>query len=109
MNINLIDKTAKLATIDDKDLRKLVETSEFIMCDALEDSILANENCLEVDLDFGTLFIVFDSGTLRFKFRPSAKFEEELISTVVDKKNCLKLELETSLSKKLIQTYKDLM
>ena len=109
MNINLIDKTSKLTTIDSKDLKKLVETSEFIMCDALEDSLLANENCLEVDLDFGTLFIVFDAGTLRFKFRPSAKFEEELISTIVNKQNCLKLALEASLSKKLIQTYKDLM
>jgi len=109
MTTNLIDKKVLLTTIQDKYLKKLIELDEFIMCDALEDTLLSKDDHLDVDVGYGTLSIKFEDGTLKFRFKPSAKFEEELISTVVNKQNSLKIAIESALVSKLTQTYKDLM
>ena len=109
MKVNLIEKESTLTTIPSKYLERLTEISEFIMCDALEDCMLAKEDFVDVDLGFGVLGIKFENNELKFRFRPSAKFEGDLISTIVDKQNSLTMSIESALVTKLTQTYKDLM
>ena len=109
MKSNLLDKTSTLTTINKKSLTKLTDIWEMIMCDTLEDCVLAKEDVAEFDVGFGTVSINIEDHQMRFKFKPSAKFEEELIDTIKNKKNKLRTTIEKSLVEKLTQTYKDLM
>ena len=106
---SVIEKEEILTTIPEKTLRKLVDIQEYIINDMVEDSMTKGETTTEVDVGFGNLIIRFEDGALRFKFIPSAKFEEELIDTIVNKHNRLTHAIEHSLVNKITQTYKDLM
>ena len=100
---------SKLTTIPEKYLVRLQDIYELVICDAVEDALLKDETVAKVNLNFGDLDIKFENNELRFRFKPSAKFEEELIDTIVNKRNVLTLEVEKSLVSKIVQTYKDLM
>ncbi len=106
---SVIEKEEILTTIPEKTLRKLVDIQEYIINDMVEDSMTKGETTTEVDVGFGNLIIRFEDGALRFKFIPSAKFEESLVNTVVNKKNILRLTLEKSLVDKVMHIYKDLI
>lgn len=106
---SVIEKEEILTTIPEKTLRKLVDIQEYIINDMVEDSMTKNETTTEVDIGMGTLMIRFEDNTLRFKFVPSAKFEESLINTIVNKENILKLTLEKNLVDKVTHIYKDLI
>lgn len=109
MEIKAIDLVSKLTTIPDKNLIRLQDIYELVICDAVEDSLIKGESWTRVDLNLGMLDIKFEDNNLKFRFVPSAKFEEELIDTIVNKHNCLAHAIETSLVNKITQTYKDLM
>ena len=106
---SVIEKEEILTTIPEKTLRRLVDIQEYIMNDMVEDSLVKGENQVTMDIGFGDLTIRFEDNTLRFKFVPSAKFEESLINTIVNKENILKLTLEKTLVDKITHVYKDLI
>lgn len=109
MEMKATEQVSALTTIPEKSLVRLQEMYELVMCDAVEDAILKGETTASIDLVFGELGVKFENNELKFRFRPSAKFEEELINTIVNKKNKLTHEIEKSLVNKITQTYKDLM
>lgn len=109
MEIKAIENVSKLTTIPEKNLTRLQDIYALVVCDAVEDSLLAGDTVANVDIGFGTLGVKFEDNELRFRFKPSAKFEEELIDTLVNKRNSLTHEIEKSLVSKIVQTYKDLM
>jgi len=106
---SVLEKEAILTTIPEKTLRKLSDIQEYIINDIVEDAMLKGESSVDADIGFGILKIKFEDDTLRFKFIPSAKFEESLVNTVVHKNNILKLTLEKTLVDKILHVYKDLV
>ena len=109
MEVNAVELVSTLTTIPEKNLTRLQDIYELVVCDAVEDSLLNGDTSTTINLSIGELGIKFDNNELRFRFKPSAKFEEELISTIVNKNNSLTHEIEKSLVNKITQTYKDLM
>lgn len=109
METKAIELVSKLTTIPEKNLTRLQDIYELVICDSVEDSIMNGDEYSRIDLGYGILDIKFEDNSLKFRFRPSAKFEEELIDTVVNKHNSLTRAIETSLVNKIVQTYKDLM
>lgn len=109
MGIKAVENVSKLTTIPEKNLARLQDIYAYVICDAVEDALLSDIYVSDIELGFGTLSIKFEDNELRFRFKPSAKFEEELIDTIVNKRNVLTLEVEKSLVSKIVQTYKDLM
>ena len=109
METNAIELVSKLTTIPEKNLTRLQEIYELVMCDSVEDSLMSGEEFAKIFLGFGSLDIKFEDNSLKFRFKPSAKFEEELIDTIVNKHNSLTHAIESSLVNKITQTYKDLM
>lgn len=106
---SVIEKEEILTTIPEKTLRRLVDIQEYIMNDMIEDTMTRGETETTIDVGFGNLIIRFDDNTLRFKFVPSAKFEESLVNTIVNKENVLKLTLEKTLVDRITHVYKDLI
>lgn len=109
METNAVELVSKLTTIPEKNLIRLQDIYELVVCDAVEDSLLKGDAIATINLSIGNLDVRFDNNELRFRFKPSAKFEEELIDTIINKRNGLTHEIEKSLVNKITQTYKDLM
>ena len=109
MKTNAIQLVSKLTTIPDKNLIRLQDIYELVVCDAVEESLLSGDDVATIDLSLGVLEVKVEDNSLKFRFRPSAKFEEELIDTIIHKHNSLSHAIENSLVKKITQTYKDLM
>ena len=109
MKSNMVEKMSVLTTIPEKHLTRLTEVCELAITNLVEEALLNGESVVDANLGFGTLGIKFEDNQLRFRFTPSAKFEEDLITTIKDKKSSLSTVLETSLITKIVQTYKDLM
>ena len=109
METKAVELVSKLTTIPEKNLTRLQDIYELVVCDSVEDSLMHGDDYARVDLGYGTLDVKFEDNNLRFRFIPSAKFEEELIDTVVNKHNSLERVVESSLVNKITQTYKDLM
>ena len=109
MEVKATELVSILTTIPEKSLIRLQDMYELVVCDAVEDSLLKGDTQTVVNLNFGELGIKFEGNELKFRFRPSAKFEEELIDTIINKRNSLTHEVEKSLVNKITQTYKDLM
>ena len=109
METKAVELVSKLTTIPEKNLIRLQDIYELVMCDSVEDSLMNGDEFARIDLNFGTLDIKFEDNALKFRFKPSAKFEEELIDTVINKHNSLAHAVESSLVNKITQTYKDLM
>ena len=109
METNAIELVSKLTTIPEKNLIRLQDIYELVICDSVEDSLMSGDDFAKIDLNFGTLDIKVEDNNLKFRFKPSAKFEEELIDTIVNKHNSLTHAIENSLVNKITQTYKDLM
>ena len=109
METNAVELVSKLTTIPEKNLIRLQDIYELVVCDAVEDSLMSGDSYAKINLNFGILDIKFEDNELKFRFRPSAKFEEELIDTIVNKHNSLTHAIESSLVNKITQTYKDLM
>ena len=106
---SLLEKESVLTTIPEKSLKRLVDIQEYIINDIIEDAMMKGETSTSVDIGLGILSIKFEDNALRFKFVPSAKFEESLINTIVNKENILKLTLEKNLVDKIMHVYKDLI
>ena len=109
MTNNLNEKLSLLTTIPEKSLNKLSDLCGGIICDTIETSILNGESVADIITSIGILSVRFDNNELRFKFRPNAKFEEDIINTVVNKKNPLTTSIESTLVNRIVKTYKDLM
>lgn len=109
MEVSATESVSILTTIPEKNLIRLQDLYELVICDAIEDALLKGDTTATINLSMGELGIKFDNNELRFRFKPSAKFEEELIDTIVNKRNSLTHEIEKSLVNKITQTYKDLM
>lgn len=105
----ITEDLATLTTIPEKTIAKLLSKVNYCICNAVEESVLANELITEIDLDFGTLKILTANNELKYKFIPSAKLNDSIIATITNGHNTLTKTLEATLVERITSTYKDLL
>lgn len=106
--INMVEDLEILTTIPASTLKKLMTKEVYCIANAVEESMLSNEDISEVDIGIGTLYIKHVDNEIKYKFVPSAKLNDAVKSTVVNKKNVLVDVLEPSLVNNFKTVYKDL-
>lgn len=107
--VKIIDDVSTLTTIPDKTIEKLLDKFSYCIVDAVAESIARGEEITEVDIYLGVLTIKHTSDSVKFKFTPSAKFNREIVNTIIEGENILEKVLETTLKDKITKTYKDLL
>lgn len=108
MKYNISDKIQKLTTIEESTLERFSDLVGNCIVDAVYESVLNDDDYVEIDLDFCKITISKSNNTLRYKFVPSAKLEENIIRAIKDNKNSLDDVILDRLKSSLLSTYKDL-
>jgi len=106
---NIVKDISTLTTIKEDYLNSLVAKSEWCICSYVEETILKKENITKVDIGIGSLSILVEDNTIKYKFIPSKELEEAIRTTVIDDKNPLKFKLEKVLVDKITNVYKELL
>lgn len=107
MEINIKNDLSTLTTINESVFTKLANKVEWCISDGIEKAIYIGDHQVEADLEIGTLLISFDNDSIKYKFKPSPKFEKTVTNTVVNEHNELVNNVEESLVAKLTNTYKN--
>lgn len=104
--IDIVDDLSKLTTIPRDKLDKLVEKVKYIITDAVcENSVKVN---IDLDIGIGILQII-NTDCIRYKFKPSPKFEKAIYEAIVNNKNILQDTLEKTLAQRITRVYKDII
>ena len=106
---NMIEDISKLTTIQKEYLDSLIVKSEWCICSYIENTILNKENITKIDIGIGSLSILVEDNTIKYKFIPSKELESAIRTTVIDDKNPLKFKLEKTLVDKITNIYKELL
>ena len=93
----LIDDLSALTTIPVINLSKLVDKATWCICDCVEESKLADEKVVNIDLD---------KESIQYRFVPSKKLETAIKDTIVSGKNPLVAQAEATLAQRIIDVYK---
>ena len=109
MDKNVIEGLSTLTTIEQNDLNRLVELTKLIIIDELVEQLELGNNTTSIDIGLGTLGIHYSGDSIKFKFTPNAKFEEDVSNACIHKINFLDCKVETALKDKIVNTYKDLL
>lgn len=105
---DLIKDVATLTTIPEKSLVKLVDKSYWCISNEVIESLKQGDTVTEIDIGIGILYIKVIDDTIQYKFIPSAKLNDTVKDTVINKRNILEDTLEKTLVNKIVDTYKDL-
>lgn len=105
---NIIDDLCKITTIPAASINRLVDISEKCICNCVYESQLNQELITDVNIGIGNLIISIEDNSLVYKFIPNSKFERNLVTTIVNKKNPLTEKVETTFINRIINTYKDM-
>ena len=106
---NIVEDISTLTTIKEEYLNSLVAKSEWCICSYVENSILNKESITKIDIGIGSLSILVEDNTIKYKFIPSEQLENAIRTTIINDKNPLKLKLEKVLVDKIINVYKELL
>lgn len=109
MNRNLIEGVSTLTTIDVNTLERLVDISKLVIIDELVEQLENGQDTVSINVGLGNLLIHYSGESIKFKFTPNAKFEEDVSMACIHKVNLLDTKVETSLKDKIVNTYKDLL
>lgn len=107
--INIIEDLSKITEISEKDLNKLIIKSIWCICNSVAENNLINKNLTELNIGLGKLLILDEDNVIKYKFIPSKLLEKNLIKTLTEGKNPLKMVLEKTLCSRIINTYKDII
>ena len=108
MKIDVKKDLSVLTTVNELAISRLFDKVSWIICDAIENANLSEEDLLELDLGFGVLQIKIGSNRVNYKFAPSKNLERAIIDTIVNENNALTLNIESNLVSKLTNIYKDM-
>ena len=108
MKIDLVNDLEILTTIQRKALVKLVNKSNYIICNAVTEMLLADEDLCEINIGIGTIMIKKIGNEIKYKFVPSAKLNSSIVEIFTEGSNPLSDVLELALKDKIENTYKEL-
>lgn len=97
-----------LTTIPYNNVQKLFDMVGDIIAYDLQESIKNKESKVSIDIGIGVLNLTLDNDEIHYKFIPSNKFEQELIDVVTNGNLNLIDNIEQTISKRVMSTYKDL-
>ena len=109
MKLNLKSNLSTLSTISESSLSKVIDEIIWCICDSIENTTIDEDTTTEVDIGFGSLLINIVDNQIKYKFIPSKKFEQAILSTIIEGNNQLVNNLENSLTEKMLTIYKDLL
>lgn len=107
--VNIKEDLSTLTTIEKSVFMKLEQKIEWCICDAIEKALLNKDDTVDVNLGFGQLTIKLLDDEIKYRFKPSQKFEKSIFNTIVNEQNDLTYNLESSLVSKLNNIYKTLL
>lgn len=107
--VDVISDISKLTTIPVRSLDKLSSKVCWCICDAVEESLLQGENITVVDVGIGQLCLQVNDSEVQYKFIPSAKLEKYMVDTIINKKNPMVVNLESTFVNRIVKTYKDMI
>ena len=108
MKYNIEEKIQTLTTIENSTLKRLNKLVSACIVDAILECELSDDTQTTVDLGYGSLCVSIDNGSIRYKFVPNAKLEEDIVRAIKDKKVILDDIILDKLKSELVSTYKDL-
>lgn len=106
--IDIMQDISKITTIPERTLNKLVSKIDWCICDAVQESILCGNDSASVDVGVGTIHIVWSGEQIQYKFVPSTKLERYVADTIINKRNPLVVNLESTFVNRITKTYKDM-
>ena len=106
MTTDISTDLSTLTTINEQIFTKLESKIIWCISNSMYEAIKAGENSTIIDLGFGTITILFDNNEIKYKFVPSQELEKVLTRTVINERNDLAINIESSLVSKLTNVYK---
>ena len=97
-----------ITTIPYHTLQKLFEKFSWVICDSVEESCMNNQEYASIDIGIGNIDIAVVDNSIQYRFIPSGKLEDNVRDTIEKKQNPLTKEVEATLVKRIVNTYKDL-
>lgn len=108
MQVDVKKDLSTLTTVNELAINRLFDKINWIISDAVEQAQLSGDNTVELDLGFGTVKIIIEESTVKYKFIPDKFTEKAIIDTIVNGKNQLSLNIESTLVNKLTNIYKEM-
>jgi hypothetical protein len=105
----LVEDISALTSIATNSLLNLVDLATCCISHDVLESIIEKNSTTEVDIGVGTLYIKLEGDEIKYKFIPSKKLEESVLKTVTYNLDHLVSKVESSLKKKIENTYKNLL
>lgn len=107
---NVISDLATLTTISEKTLSKLNDKILYIICEAIEESMLDGKEITELNFfNLFTLYIKHDNpNEIKYRIIPNDKLEKSVNSTAKNKLNLLEDNVNKTLKEKFMNIYKDI-
>lgn len=109
MNIQLINDVEKLTGVKISTLQKITQCVEYALIDHLiEHKYNYNDNVISFDIGVGILSLEIVDDEIHYGFKPTKKFESNIIKAVNNGDNLLETKLVEGIDKHIYKTYKDM-
>ena len=105
---DVIKDLAILTSLPVISLQKISNKIEDIISHDVQESYYEQEDICSLDIGIGTINILIGSNDLSYKFIPSARLEKSIVNAINSEQDILVDDLESALTEKIINTYKDL-
>lgn len=105
----MLQDLSTITTIPLFTLKKLFNNLSLCICHRILENYLNKQSDTCVDIGIGKLSIQIEDDSIRYKFIPSYKFEQNLIKTLKSKQSPLLDQAEEVLVNKILNTYKELL
>ena len=107
---NLVKDISILTTIPELTLNKLINLIVDYISHQVVEAIKLHNDIVVIDIGIGVLYInIYSNDKLEFKFVPSSYLQKTIIDTYESKESSLVLNVESLLTEKIINTYKNLL
>ena len=106
--VDIVKDLSTITTIPVRTLDKLISQSDWCICNAIEETILSGNDTVCVDIGIGLIYMSINNNEVQYKFVPSSKLEKYVVDTVVNAKNPLTINLESTFINRILKTYKDM-
>lgn len=99
-----------LTTVPKLQLDNLFDKAMCVVCHSVKEQFDELSSEIQVDIGFGTLYIVLEDNAIKYKFIPHIKLERAIRDSIIGEENSLLTEkAETILKERILHTYKDLL
>lgn len=108
MNYDILQDLSDITTVPKAQLQTLFDKIILFCCHDVVEQLKEGNTKTELDLYFGKLYVLVEDETVKYKFIPSKKFERQMSESAITLNSPLTKTIETLLSERLTNTYKDL-